>query len=168
MAGGGNNPLKKKQEQVEKNRDKTVETTKEVKSFIVREHAILFNVVGLKPTTRHYFYFDNVDNSSKCAPESGKKGDSLISDKNGKITFVFFYDSDIDASTDRQKVVSEVNRIAGVKEIRIESSDGVSIATHQITIKVTTSNNEKPYFTIGGIGGVGVGVGGVGVGGAGF
>jgi len=167
MARRTRNPLKKKQEQVEKNRDKTVETTKEVNSFIVREQAILFNVVGLKPNTRHYFYFDNVDNSSKCAPLAGKKGDSLISDKNGKITsFTFFYDADIDASTDRQKVVSEINRIAGVKEIRIESSDGVSIATHQITIKVNTSN-DKPYFTVGGIGGVGVGgVGGVG--GAGF
>lgn len=167
MAGGGNNPDRKKQLEVEKNRDKTIETTQEIRSFIVREQSIAFNVVGLKPNTRHYFYFDNIESTAKCSPEAGKKGDSLFTDNKGKISFVFYYDSDIDANTDRQEVISQMNRIAGVKEIRIESSDGSSSASHQMTIKVNTTNS-KPYFTVGGIGGVGVGVGGVGVGGGGF
>ena len=133
-----------------------------ITSYIVREQVINFRVVGLKPNTRHYFYFDNVDKSAKCAPGqalntyvfrtgdaqlAGRQGDPLVSDARGNLNFAFFYDSDIDTTTNYTELLSVINRVAGVKQVRIQSSDQTSSASYQITILGNQTSNFTSFFT---------------------
>jgi hypothetical protein len=101
--------------------------------YILNEQQVSFNVPGLKPDTQHYFYFDGVDKSADCAPESGKIGDSLFSDENGELVFTFFYKSSIVATTDVKEELADNDNVAGVKKIVIVNSDESSRAESTIS-----------------------------------
>lgn len=51
---------------------------------------------GLKPSTRHYFFDGNVSNekTALCEPIGGKKGDSLITDASGQLSFKYYFTGD--------------------------------------------------------------------------
>ena len=55
----------------------------------IRANTITFTAKGLKPNTRMYPYFEEVEVSSYCTPNGGSLGDNLITDVNGSLTGTF-------------------------------------------------------------------------------
>lgn len=62
----------------------------------VTNFAFVVDCYGLKPSTRHYFFDGNVtnDKSVQCEPIGGKKGDSLITDASGQLSFKYYFTGD--------------------------------------------------------------------------
>ena len=67
-------------------------------SYVVRDQRFEFKLAGLKPNTRHYFYFEGADLSAKCQMLNGKIGTGLFTDIEGKLNFFFYFQSGISAS----------------------------------------------------------------------
>src|SRR6056300_1548409 len=55
----------------------------------IRSRPISFTAYGMRPNTRVYPFFDNVDVSSYITPDGGSLGGNLITDANGSVTGVF-------------------------------------------------------------------------------
>ena len=55
----------------------------------IRNRNISFTATRMKPNTRVYPFFDNVDISSYITPEGGSEGGNLITDANGAVTGTF-------------------------------------------------------------------------------
>lgn len=92
--------------------------------FINREQTFRFNLSGLQPRTRHYMYFERqLVAANKVKPVTGKKGDALFTDENGKLSFDYYYDSGL---TTTQTPLAEgqrlANLISGVKEIVVATT----------------------------------------------
>jgi hypothetical protein len=55
----------------------------------VRARTITFNATRLKPNTRMYPFFDNIDVASYCTPTGGSLGGNIVSDANGTCSGTF-------------------------------------------------------------------------------
>ena len=55
----------------------------------IRSKTITFTVTGLKPLSKHYAYFEEVDVSAYITPDGGSLGGQLTSDANGSLTGTF-------------------------------------------------------------------------------
>jgi len=55
----------------------------------IRSRTITFNATRLKPNTRVYPFFDNIDIASYVTPDGGSLGGNLITDANGSVTGTF-------------------------------------------------------------------------------
>ena len=55
----------------------------------IRSNTITFTATGMKPNTRVYPFFEEVDVSSYCTPNGGSLGGNLITDANGSVTGTF-------------------------------------------------------------------------------
>jgi len=65
----------------------------------IRSRTITFNATRLKPNTRVYPFFDNIDITSYVTPDGGSLGGNLITDANGSVTGTFAIpDPKIDAN----------------------------------------------------------------------
>ena len=107
-----------------------------------------FRVTGLKPNTKHNFFYENVNNSVRCA-QVGKTlypQQDMISDENGVLEFDFFYDiifepniADIPNATsinsDFYAYSRAIAAAAGVKPIRVADSANTSKAEATIDIR---------------------------------
>lgn len=94
------------------------------KSYI-RPREIKIYMTGLRPNTRHYFFFDQVDVNSSVAPGSdvdsaynvaryGDFGDAVESDSNGKITAVFAIPADTFLVGNRKLEVADVSTYGSI------------------------------------------------------
>ena len=117
--------------------------------YIADSQRFDITVTGLKPLTRHYFYFDDNDKTGSCqqlksdAAIAGTQG--LISDSNGILSFTFFYDAGInEATTDFQRQAQLAAQIAGIKSFSVSSSDGSSLAKGSIELKYYTNVLSDP------------------------
>ena len=113
---------------------------------------------GMKPLSRHYFYFDNVDSSNACHQDGKTYGDNLITDSRGELQFHFHYARTSDFSTTFATKTELENALVGSKQMILRTSDNTSIATAVVQVVVGNTAN-------GWIGG-GIGIGAVGVGAA--
>jgi len=102
--------------------------------YILRDQEFKFNLIGFKPNTKHYFYFDGVDLSAECRLLNGKIGSDLNSEDDGSLNFIFYYSSDISAETEFTEELAEYSKIAGIKKIQIKNDDGSSYADTSIII----------------------------------
>ena len=57
----------------------------------IRSSDVEFTATRLKPNTRVYPFFDNIDITSYITPTNGSLGGNLISDANGACIWYFFY-----------------------------------------------------------------------------
>ena len=55
----------------------------------IREREIQFSARGLLPNTQVFPFFDGIDVSEDCKPDSGNYGDQLVSDGSGKVSGTF-------------------------------------------------------------------------------
>ena len=55
----------------------------------IRSRTITFNATRLKPNTRVYPFFDNINISSYVTPDGGSTGGNLVSDSNGAVSGTF-------------------------------------------------------------------------------
>lgn len=112
--------------------------------FTVSEQVFLFEVAGLKPGTKHLFYFEDVDRSTKCKPSGGDLGANLVSSAQGILAFEFYYDAGLPADTTYTDYVQQQTyyaSIAGTKKIAVKNSDETSKAEDTITIQVESLAN---------------------------
>lgn len=56
------------------------------------------NVTGLKPLTKHDFYFETVKRNTDCRPINGDIGDDLVTNIEGSLSFEFHYSSQTEAA----------------------------------------------------------------------
>jgi hypothetical protein len=91
---------------------------------------------GLKPLTTHSFILENKDLTSKCRPLGGNLGDPLVTDRQGTITFEFFFDADLNIPTSTFALINKMaGSVAGPKTIHLVSGDGSSGAEGTIGVK---------------------------------
>lgn len=98
------------------------------------------SITGLRPLTRHYFYFDEVDVTSKCRQvrTTATAGtDGLVTDANGVLVFSFYYDAGIDeaAESDFTRQNQLAAQIAGIKTFSVQNIDATSRAQGTIDLK---------------------------------
>src|SRR5210317_897687 len=92
----------------------------------IRSRPISFTAYGMRPNTRVYPFFDNVDVSSYITPDGGSLGGNLITDASGSVTGVF--------TIPDPKVTSNPKWRTGKRVLRLTSSqtnsdDKTAVAT---------------------------------------
>ena len=105
--------------------------------YIAAGQAFSLSASGLRPSTVHYFSFNNADVSSQCRPSGGSLGDPLVTDSTGSVSFTFYYSSGIETGTNVTASQSLINSIAGNKTGVLSTPDGSSSAN--VTVKIITS-----------------------------
>lgn len=104
--------------------------------YITDSQAFSVVMSGLKPSTIHTFTFDGVNQSAKCKQAGKNIGDPLVSTPEGTLAFQFFYDAGInEATSDFTQQNALAASAAGVKRFSVDSTDGTSTASGQVTIK---------------------------------
>lgn len=132
-------------------------------SYYVREKSFIFSARGLKPSTRHYFYFGNTDFSSNCAPLISSNtlngannslvcgnlplGSPLVSDNTGAIKFAFFMNSGLLSNTNFAASQILANNQKGPIACTIKTLDGSSSSTMTLNI-ITGIINTSINFSL--------------------
>jgi hypothetical protein len=114
--------------------------------FVADSQKFIISTSGLKPNTYHKFTFNGEDQTAKCAQvrDTTVNTSGLLSDKNGVITFDFFYDAGItEATSDVTQQNKMAAAMAGTKSFVVQSFDGTSKASGSITMKYYASIWEK-------------------------
>ena len=91
--------------------------------YLAKQEAFTINIYGLMPLTRHYVFFEGVKvPASKIKPRNNALGADVYTDINGQAEFVFYYQSDVIASTSSERYIEIGQRIGGDKEIVVAST----------------------------------------------
>lgn len=117
--------------------------------YSVVEKDYTIKAVGLKASTTHKFYLENIDVTAKCKQDGGTLGSGLQSDAAGNINFVFYYTPDIsDPSSEIQKAAQLASLPAAEKAFELRNSDSTSKASGKITVAtfVKVEYNVLPYY----------------------
>lgn len=64
-----------------------------MKIKLLKERDVIFEVFGLKPLTRYYFYVNNEQNTSRIKQFGKKLAESLVTDENGYMKLAYYIDS---------------------------------------------------------------------------
>lgn len=108
--------------------------------YFTSDQAFQISAKGLKPSTIHFFNFNNANVSANCQPSGGVKGGSLVTDASGTVNFTFFYSGGMPSSaTDTTAIQTFINNTAGNKTGVLSSADGSSISSITIPIIAGTS-----------------------------
>lgn len=117
-------------------------------SYSFAEQRFDFSLTGLKPNTKHSFYFENTDKSTKCRQLGKTLGQDLITDAYGNLSFEFYYESDIPHNTVVTEYVQAellLSNLAGIKRIKVSSIDNTSIAEDLLTFTVPDKEISVPF-----------------------
>ena len=87
--------------------------------------AFVFEAYGLRPNTKHDFYFDGTLNNSACQPYGKNRGDNIISDGNGYAKFTFYYSSGITIVDSYSALQAALNNVVGDKKCELVSTEYV-------------------------------------------
>jgi hypothetical protein len=111
------------------------------------------SITGLRPLTRHSFFLEQEDQTAKCVQirtDSSAGASGLISDKNGVLTFSYYYDAGIDeATTDFEQQNKLAASLAGRKIFTLSNIDGTSNASGAIEMKYYTDANLLRFAGLG-------------------
>jgi hypothetical protein len=125
-------------------------------SYVAVDTVFILRVAGLRPLTIHKFLFNGADQSGLCQPdfpntvgssEVGLIGASLVSQPDGTLGFVYYYQSGVTApasGTSPAAMSAELafqqalSKLIGNKTIQVISGDGLSQATGTISFVSAT------------------------------
>jgi len=116
-------------------------------TFLAKQEAFEIEVRGLIPSTLHFVFFENkrvANNDIK--PVNGKLGDLLYTDADGKVSFVFYYRSEIQGVTSEEAYAEKMLRIGGDKELVIASSNTSTTELPDSFENIFTSYAKKNIF----------------------
>lgn len=115
--------------------------------FLVRDQSFNITVNGLLPLTYHFLYFENkLVPSTQFKPIGGKLGAPLISDANGRLEFVYYYTSNLPASTtELTEYYNFINSLAGKKQLVVANINQSELPTNYETTAFSYAAN---YITI--------------------
>ena len=77
----------------------------------IRNRSISFSATRMKPNTRVFPFFDNVDISSYITPSGGSEGGNLVTDANGAVSGTFALPDPTVASNPRWRAGRRVFRL---------------------------------------------------------
>ena len=77
----------------------------------IRSRTVNFTAKRLKPNTRVYPYFDNIDVTSYVTPDGGSLGGNLVTDANGSVSGTFAIPDATDNANPRWRVGTRVFRL---------------------------------------------------------
>ena len=113
--------------------------------YIAAAQRFVVSAQGLRPTTRHYFYYNNVDSSASCQIYGGLPGDNLQTDANGAITFTYYYNSNLPSTATSLLASQDLkNRVAGTKQAILTNSDNTSSC--YVTLQVLSGSAVSNSF----------------------
>src|SRR6056300_328544 len=92
----------------------------------IRSRTITFTAQGMRPNTRVYPFFDNVDISSYITPDGGSLGGNIITDANGFVTGTFAIPDPNVSSNPRWRTGKRVFRLTSSSS---NSADETAVAT---------------------------------------
>ncbi len=115
--------------------------------FLAKQEAFTVDARGLLPSTLHYVFFENkrVANTD-IKPLNGKIGDLLFTDENGKVSFVFYYRSEIQSLVSEEAYAETMLRIGGDKELVVASSNGSTTELPDFYENIFPSYAKKNIF----------------------
>lgn len=115
--------------------------------YLAREQAFNITVNGLLPLTYHYLFYegDKVD-TDLYKPLGGKLADPLISDRDGKLSFVYYFTSNLpEYTTELTEYYTFINNLAGRKELVIANITDETLPSNYQT---TAFSYAVTYITI--------------------
>jgi hypothetical protein len=92
----------------------------------IRSRPISFTAYGMRPNTRVYPFFDNIDVSAYITPDGGSLGGNLITDSNGSVTGVFAIPDPNVTSNPKWRTGKRVLRLTSSQT---NSADSTAVAT---------------------------------------
>jgi hypothetical protein len=92
----------------------------------IRSRTISFSAYGMRPNTRVYPFFDNIDISSYVTPNGGSLGGNLVTDTNGSVTGTFAIPDPNVTSNPRWRTGKRVLRLTSSQT---NSHDRTAVAT---------------------------------------
>src|SRR5210317_1911750 len=92
----------------------------------IRSRTITFTAQGMRPNTRVYPFFDNIDISSYITPDGGSLGGNIITDANGFVTGTFAIPDPNVSSNPRWRTGKRVFRLTSSST---NSEDRTAVAT---------------------------------------
>jgi len=125
------------------------ETTNNVSySYVIKQQAFTVVVTGLMPLTLHNVFFENQKvAANKIKPLNQAIGTSLYTDVNGRAEFVFYYESDIVASTTAERYNEMIQRVGGDKElVVINTPNSVTELSSTYTSQYTSFSKKNIMF----------------------
>lgn len=115
-------------------------------NYILTEQSFELTAYGLKPVTYHKLFLENIDITAKAKQTGRLLGEGLLSDRYGRITFNFYFSSDLIPGTPAEKAAAMAQLLAGTKKLEIKSDDGRS--SSYIHINVPSYIKEEPNVEI--------------------
>lgn len=121
--------------------------------YIADSQKFDISITGLRPLTRHSFYLEQEDQTAKCVQirtdnTAGTSG--LVSDKNGVLTFSYYYDAGInEATTDFEQQNKLAASLAGRKIYKLSNIDGTSSASGAIEMKYYLDSTQLRFSGLG-------------------
>jgi hypothetical protein len=113
--------------------------------FIVPDQAFRFECNSLRPYTRYYVTFDQLDYTSFCIQDGKKLGEPLISDNYGKLNFTMHWSSVSAAAIQQNSQFSKLfDSPVGNKLVNISDKTGTSFINKTIFF---TNNTPDVMFT---------------------
>jgi hypothetical protein len=92
-------------------------------NYILSEQAFEITAYGLKPHTYHTLYLENNDITASAKQEGYLLGEGqLYSDENGRITFKFYFKSDLIPETPVEKSSALAQLVAGTKKLELRGT----------------------------------------------
>jgi hypothetical protein len=115
---------------------KKLSTTK----FSVPDQAFRLECASLRPYTRYFVLFDQLDFTNFCVQDGKRLGDVLISDAYGKLNFTFYWNKqNEDLILSNKNFATIFDRSVGNKLLTITDKSGTSFVN-----KMLFFNNNAP------------------------
>ncbi|NDG29053.1 hypothetical protein EB118_03005 [bacterium] len=108
-----------------------------MKVKLLKERDIIFEVYGLRPLTRYYFYVNSTQNTSRIKQFGKKLADPLVTDENGYMKLVYYIDSGIPTDTMKGVLVRRNNLNYRPIEVVLTTIDQTTIPTNFETSAVS-------------------------------
>ena len=113
--------------------------------FLVHDQAFRFECNSLRPYTRYYVIFDQLDYSGFCQQDGKNIGEALISDSGGKLKFTMFWNrQNENAVLNNTQFAKLFDSPIGNKVIVIQDKSGKSFVQKTIYF---TNNNPNIMFS---------------------
>jgi len=125
----------------------------------IRPRTIRIFISGLRPNTRHYFFFDGQTIDSHITPGTsvddarnirtlGEKGDSVITDANGVLRAVFEIPSETFYVGERKLEVADVSQYSSIESAGTSEAK-ISYHAYNIEVEKQTLQTRVPEIDIG-------------------